>query len=269
MEFTGERMIPESSDRTTFWEHIYRYRFAVPFVKNARVLDIACGEGYGAAALLEAGARSVIGIDISEESCEHVRRKYGLDARQGSAEAIPLPDCSVDVVVSFETIEHVRRPAAFVDECTRLLRSDGTLIMSTPVRDIYRASGRDGSFHCSEMPEEEFAGLLEHRFGECRYYTQQPTRAWWWTSRPLCLPTSPWLHLPGSRRLHRMITDANCPHITGDVSLEDRQLAVKLISARDGWLASTVNPYSVIRRLPCANERPVYLIVLARRPRRL
>jgi 2-polyprenyl-3-methyl-5-hydroxy-6-metoxy-1,4-benzoquinol methylase len=63
-EYT-ERMVPEEAHARTFWEHIGRYRFARDFVRGRRVLDIACGEGYGAAALARAGAASVIGIDVS------------------------------------------------------------------------------------------------------------------------------------------------------------------------------------------------------------
>src|SRR5690348_55654 len=117
---SGERMIPESSDEFTFWEHAYRYAFASRFVAGKRVLDIACGEGYGGAALLRAGAVHVIGVDVSEEVCLHARSKYDLDARQGSAEQIPLADSSVDLVVSFETIEHISNPDRFLDECVRV-----------------------------------------------------------------------------------------------------------------------------------------------------
>src|SRR5688572_17038072 len=95
MDFTGERMIPEVADPHMFWEHVYRYRFAASYAPGRRVLDIACGEGYGSAALLKAGAASVIGVDISAEAVAHARRKYGVDARVGDAAAIPLGDSSV------------------------------------------------------------------------------------------------------------------------------------------------------------------------------
>ena len=50
LAFTGERMVPQLVDKDTFWEHIYRYKFALPYIQeNTRVLDIASGEGYGAA----------------------------------------------------------------------------------------------------------------------------------------------------------------------------------------------------------------------------
>ena len=84
LENNAERMVPESSGSFTFWEHVYRYAFACRLAEGKRVLDVACGEGYGAAALRKAGAAQVIGVDISEEVCLHARRKYGLDARAGS-----------------------------------------------------------------------------------------------------------------------------------------------------------------------------------------
>src|SRR4051794_25160393 len=132
LDNTGERMVPEASNGGTFWEHIERYRFSLPYVRGKRVLDIACGEGYGSAALLKGGAKAVTGVDVAEEACAHAREKYGVNAIVGSAEAIPLPDASVDVVVSFETIEHVPNMNAFMAECHRVLVPGGRIIISTP-----------------------------------------------------------------------------------------------------------------------------------------
>ena len=157
MEYTGERMVPELTEFDTFWEHIYRYRFASRFVMGRRVLDIACGEGYGAHALSRAGAVSVIGVDVSDEACRHARLKYGLDARCGNAMDIPLPTGSVDVVVSFETIEHVPQPERFLAECRRVLAPEGTLVVSTPNKAVHAESGHQNPYHCKEMTEEEFA----------------------------------------------------------------------------------------------------------------
>ena len=184
LEPTGERMVPESSDLFTFWEHVYRYAFASRFVKGKRVLDIACGEGYGAAALQKAGAAHVIGVDVSESVCLHARRKYGLDARRGTAEQIPLPDGSVEVIVSFETIEHVPEPHRFLDECVRILAPGGRLIISTPDKEVY-GKQRDvkNPFHCSEMTQEEFSSSLGSRFRDTRIYTQRPDSAAWWSAR--------------------------------------------------------------------------------------
>jgi 2-polyprenyl-3-methyl-5-hydroxy-6-metoxy-1,4-benzoquinol methylase len=134
---SGERMVPELSGGLTFWEHVYRYAFASDFVKGKNVLDIACGEGYGSAVLLRAAAKNVIGIDISESACLHTRQRYGIDARVGSAENIPLPNNSVDIIVSFETVEHVPNPGRFLDECARVLVASGILVISTPNKEVY------------------------------------------------------------------------------------------------------------------------------------
>src|SRR5882724_11084792 len=160
----GERMVPEVSGGMTFWEHVHRYAFACRFVAGKRVLDIASGEGYGAAALQKAGAAHVIGVDVSESTCSHARNKYLLDARPGTAERIPLPDNSVEIVVSFETIEHVPDPHCFLDECVRVLAPGGRLVISTPNKEIYAGRlGARNQYHCSEMTDEEFASALRAR----------------------------------------------------------------------------------------------------------
>ena len=176
-----ERMVPGESHARVFWEHVGRYRFAKDFVRGKRVLDIACGEGYGAAALAKAGAANVIGIDISPDICQHAQHKYGLDARPGDAQAIPLQDQSIDLIVSFETIEHVNDPAAFLDECARVLVPKGMLIVSTPNRPVYSSDGRQNPFHHIEFDAEEFIELLHTRFRSIQLYTQFNRSAAWWS----------------------------------------------------------------------------------------
>ena len=156
-----ERMVPDEAHARIFWEHIARYRFAKDFVSGKRVLDIACGEGYGAAALAKAGAASVTAVDISAEICEHARQKYNLDARAGDAQAIPLPDRSIELIVSFETIEHVDAPANFLGECARILVPEGTANRFNPqstclqwlkadkIHSIDSSSTRESSSICS------------------------------------------------------------------------------------------------------------------------
>jgi len=126
---------------------------------------LACGEGYGAAALQKAGAAHVVGVDVSEAVCHHAHIKYGLDARPGTAEQIQLSDESIDVIVSFETIEHVPKPDRFLDECVRVLTPKGRLIISTPNKGVYKwPDGASNPHHCSEMTEEEFSLALRSRF---------------------------------------------------------------------------------------------------------
>ena len=240
-----ERMVPEEAHARIFWEHIERYRFARNFVTGKRVLDIACGEGYGAAALARAGAASVVGVDISDEVCEHARRKYGLDARAGDAQAIPLPDRSIDVIVSFETIEHVPHPAGFIQECDRVLVPDGTLIVSSPNRPVYRLEGGTNPYHQIEFDEQEFMDLLSLQFGEIRLFSQFPQSAAWWSVRSLAAERSPWMSIKGFWRLSSWF----CPAIRTDLSSAARDAAAELILSRCGFPRSLFNPYLVRPRL--------------------
>jgi SAM-dependent methyltransferase len=256
-------MVPEEAHARIFWEHIERYRFAKDFVLGKRVLDIACGEGYGASAMAKAGAASVIGIDVSPEVCEHARQKYGLDARPGNAQAIPLPDRSIDLVASFETIEHVDDPAAFVGECARVLVPDGMLIVSTPNRPVYTGPGTKNPFHRIEFDQGEFAELLQRRFVDVRLYTQFPRTAAWWSLRSLAAERSPWLCIRGYWRLSSWI----CPAIRADVSPGMRAFADEIVLARDTIPASLFNPYIVRPISRSSREQPYILVAVAKQPK--
>jgi SAM-dependent methyltransferase len=252
-------MVPEEAHARIFWEHVGRYRFAREMVRGKRVLDVACGEGYGAAALARAGAASVIGVDVSTEVCDHARRKYGLDARAGDARAIPLPDRSIDLVVSFETIEHVDEPAAFVGECARVLVLEGILIVSTPNRPVYSGEGKQNPFHRLEFDEREFVDLLASRFNSVRLYTQFPRSAAWWSSRSLAAERSPWLRIRGYWRLSSWL----CPAIRTDLSPLIRARADEIILARDRFPSSLFNPYIVRPLAARTRERPYILVAVA------
>jgi SAM-dependent methyltransferase len=264
LEYTGERMVPERASGRTFWEHIGRYRFARDFVRGKRVLDVACGEGYGAAALAKAGAASVVGVDLSVAACEHARRKYGLDARPGDALDLPLPDRSIDLVVSFETIEHVADPAAFLAECARVLTPDGTLIVSTPNRPVYSAEGAHNPFHRVECDEREFGELLRPRFESVRLFTQFPESAAWWTLRGLAAERSPWFRLKGFWRLSTWL----CPAKRSEVAPAIRDSAVDVILGEEGFASKLFSPYVVRPHSAGSRERPYYLIAVARGVRR-
>lgn len=168
MEFTGERMIPEYNDgQGIHLEHMARYMFASQFVEGKVVLDIACGSGYGSDYLLEKGrACQVFGVDIAEEAIAYSKERYqnpDLKFLSGSVEKIPLEDRSIDVVVSFETIEHVSADAQlrFLSEIKRVLRLDGKLVISTPNSDIYPKGNK---FHIKELSPSEFDSLLGKNF---------------------------------------------------------------------------------------------------------
>lgn len=98
-----------------------------------RVLDVGCGEGRFTAELVRAGTRS-IGVDVAEEPLRRARARHpGLDVRIVPVDGPwPLPDASFDVVWAGETIEHVLDTAGWLSEVRRVLRSGGSLLLSTP-----------------------------------------------------------------------------------------------------------------------------------------
>ena len=261
---TDERMVPESAGAATFWEHVYRYAFASRLVAGKRVLDIACGEGYGAAALQKAGAANVIGVDISESACDHVRERYGLDARPGTAEKIPLANDSVDLIVSFETIEHVPNPSAFLDECVRILTPGGRLVISTPDKEVYTDRlGARNPYHCAEMNELEFSSLLGSRFHDARFYTQRPYSAAWWSLRALVCENTPWSRIRGFCRLRRAIQRRLFPEAIDDPTGEQRAFAVDIILEAAVSRRHLLNPYIVRPRVKRHHEKSAYIIATA------
>ena len=129
MEFTGERFIPEKlkENDEIYQEHLERYRFACHYIKDLVVLDAACGSGFGTRMMSDI-AKKVYGIDISNESIEYAKEKYSnknIIYEQMDVAKLKYPDNFFDVVVSFETIEHVPAPEEFLKEVYRVLKSGG------------------------------------------------------------------------------------------------------------------------------------------------
>jgi SAM-dependent methyltransferase len=178
LPFTGERFIPGT--RGEIWiEHWHRYHFARRWVANRTVLDVACGEGYGSA-LLARDAGVVVGVDVSPEAIAHARQAYGAvrNARFECAPCtrLPLPDASIDVAVSFETLEHIAEQEPFVAELARVLRPDGLLILSCPNRLEYRDRRNfENPFHVKELYRKELALLLGAKLPIITWYGQRPS----------------------------------------------------------------------------------------------
>ncbi len=174
MEVTGERFIPEYPGD---WspEHYHRYFLARGLVSGKKVLDIASGEGYGSAILAQQ-AQHVTGVDISEQAVDAARAKYqkeNLEYLCGSVTSIPLPDHAVDVVVSFETIEHLTEHDAMLSEIRRVLHPQGLLIISSPDKRTYSDIPEyHNEFHVKELYEDEFVALLHQFFPSIHLYRQ-------------------------------------------------------------------------------------------------
>ncbi len=168
-EFTGERVIPGQIDADLWNEHVARYAFAARRAAGRRVLDAGCGTGYGCAALAVA-AGSVAGADVAAEAIQYARTHYGRPNTgfvQASCTALPFPDASFDLVISFEVIEHLGEWGALLSELRRVLAPGGECIISTPNRAYYAESRRrtgPNPFHFHEFDFEEFSARLGESF---------------------------------------------------------------------------------------------------------
>ena len=172
LEFTGERIIPGKTPEILFREHEERYVFAAQYVAGKNVLDLACGTGVGTDHLRKMGAASCYGIDIDPTAIEYAKTAYdNCVFLCADAVRLNLPDESIDVIVSLETIEHVLDQQRFLLECRRVLRPNGQIICSTPNRIIYRWQGQN-PFHARELTPDEFAGLIADHFGNVRLFSQ-------------------------------------------------------------------------------------------------
>jgi len=175
MEFTGERFVPEVHGNIEL-EHLHRYLQACQIAARKEVLDIASGEGYGSA-MLANKASKVIGVDISAEAVNHARKRYNkenLEYMIGSCADIPLPDASVDMVVSFETIEHHDQHEKMMQEIMRVLRPTGVLLISSPDKYHYSVEpGFSNPYHIKELYQHEFKQLLGSYFKYVTYFGQR------------------------------------------------------------------------------------------------
>jgi SAM-dependent methyltransferase len=176
LPFTGERFTPECV-REIWYEHWHRYAFARPLAAGRRVLDAACGEGYGSA-LLARTATSVTGLDIDPASIAHAQARYAglanLRYECGDAAALPFAAGSFDLVVSFETLEHLEAQEDLIAGFARVLDEDGLLVISSPDRHVYsELAGFRNEFHVRELYRQEFIDLLAAHFPVARLYGQK------------------------------------------------------------------------------------------------
>ncbi|WP_191621355.1 class I SAM-dependent methyltransferase [Marinihelvus fidelis] len=176
LEFTGERFTPECV-REIWYEHLHRYALAERLVAGKRVLDAACGEGYGSA-LLARSAASVTGVDVSEDAVAHARGRYGdtanLSFEVADCTRLPFAEQSFDVIVSFETLEHLEAHDDMLAGFRRLLAPGGVLLLSSPDKAVYTdQQGNDNPWHVRELYRDELEALLRRHFPAWRLLGQR------------------------------------------------------------------------------------------------
>lgn len=166
---TGEYCIPEKSNSRVVNDHIERYKFAAKYVKEKRVLDIACGVGYGSYLFSKSDAKEVVGVDISDKLISYAKKKYKAKKLQFKIGNIVSFKSKTlfDVIVCYETIEHIEMDEKAILNLVSLLVNDGLLIISSPNRNITSPQAKSikdkplNKYHIREYTISELTMLLK------------------------------------------------------------------------------------------------------------
>jgi SAM-dependent methyltransferase len=152
--------------------HLARYASAISFVKGKRVLDIACGEGYGSYLLKEAGALSVVGVDILETSISQAKKLFADKNLEYLVADLNKPlsvfkNHEFDIVISAETIEHLLNPEIFLETIKHLIKPDGIIILTCPNDHwYYPFDNKSNPFHIRKYSFGEFQALSTGTLGD-------------------------------------------------------------------------------------------------------
>lgn len=175
LAWTGERMIPNLADPATELFHWQRYLYFRPWYQDKRVIDAASGEGYGTA-YAACFAATATGVDIGADAVAHARRKYN-EVRFELKDVCEADYSQADLVVSFETIEHLPDPNEFL---RALSACKGQIVISTPNRKTHSPGNKLedkplNQFHTIEWTPEEFADLIRSEFPDrqVRFLSQE------------------------------------------------------------------------------------------------
>ncbi|HET7574417.1 MAG TPA: methyltransferase domain-containing protein [Solirubrobacterales bacterium] len=167
LPLTGERTLPDVPEENYWYRrHLVVYEWIAARVGGLRVVDMACGEGYGSDAMARLAA-SVVGVDANPEAHEHARLRYrrpNLRFERDLVESFAEP---CDAVVFLQTIEHVQDPGAILDHFASMLAPGGVAYVSTPNLLTLAPPGAaksDNPWHVKEYRAAEFRALCEAHF---------------------------------------------------------------------------------------------------------
>src|SRR3954454_7054050 len=175
LPLTGERTLPDVPEENYWYRrHLVVYEWIAARVAGLRVVDMACGEGYGSDVLAAAGARSVVGVDANPEAHEHARLRYVRDNLRFERDMVERFGEPCDALVFLQTIEHVQDPGALLDRFRTLLApGSGVAYVSTPNVLTLAPPGAERSgnpWHVYEYRPEEFAALCRAHFPRVELY---------------------------------------------------------------------------------------------------
>ena len=173
LALTGERTLPDVPEEN-YWfrRHLVVYEWIAGRVRGRRVIDMACGEGYGTSALARTAA-SVIGVDANPEAHEHARLRYRLENVRFERALVEAFSEPADAVVFLQTIEHLREPGGVLEHFRSMLSDGGSVFVSTPnvlTLAPKGASRSDNPWHVHEYRLAEFERLCREHFSEVELY---------------------------------------------------------------------------------------------------
>jgi SAM-dependent methyltransferase len=174
LPLTGERTLPDVPEENYWYRrHLVVYEWIAARTAGKRVVDMACGEGYGSNLMAERGAAAVVGVDANPEAHEHARLRYerpNLRYERDLVESFAEP---CDAVVFLQTIEHLQEPAAALAHFRSLVGPNGAVYVSTPNVLTLAPDGAarsDNPWHVHEYRHDEFARLCREVFGQVDLY---------------------------------------------------------------------------------------------------
>jgi 2-polyprenyl-3-methyl-5-hydroxy-6-metoxy-1,4-benzoquinol methylase len=173
LELTGERTLPDVPEENYWYRrHLVVYEWIAAQVRGLRVIDMACGEGYGSH-VLAGSAASVVGVDANPEAHEHARLRYGGGNLRFARDLVESYAEPADAVVFLQTIEHVQDAGAVLEHFRSLVGEQGLVFLSTPNVVTLAPAGAersDNPWHVHEYRAEEFQGLCREHFASVQMY---------------------------------------------------------------------------------------------------
>jgi 2-polyprenyl-3-methyl-5-hydroxy-6-metoxy-1,4-benzoquinol methylase len=167
LALTGERTLPDiPAENYWFQRHLVVYEWIASQVARKRVIDMACGEGYGSDVLARSAAH-VVGVDANPDAHQHARLRYTRENLEFVRDLVETFSAPADAVVFLQTIEHLQDPHAVLEHFKDVLRGRGAAFVSTPnvlTLAPKGASRSDNPWHVHEYTAAEFGALCREHF---------------------------------------------------------------------------------------------------------